>query len=82
MGAVGSNHVLATSIFGHKLGMKTNGVVFDQPIAEYARRNILLMYYHGAKLAKNTIPLFSCSLNGAFGPTRTRCFLIASEDSQ
>lgn len=48
IGAVVSNHVLATSIFGQKLGMKTIGVIFDQPIAEYARRNMLLMHYHGA----------------------------------
>jgi len=52
LGAVGSNHVLATAIFGQKLGMKTIGILFDQPIAEYARRNMLLMHYHGAKLAK------------------------------
>lgn len=40
-GAVGSNHVLATVIHGKKLDLKTVAVLFPQPIASYARKNLL-----------------------------------------
>lgn len=41
-GAVGSNHVLATIIHGKKLDLKTVAILFPQPIASYARKNLLL----------------------------------------
>jgi len=40
-GAVGSNHVLATSVYASKLGMKTVGAFAPQPVQENLRTNIL-----------------------------------------
>ncbi|MEW6554033.1 MAG: pyridoxal-phosphate dependent enzyme [Actinomycetota bacterium] len=50
MGAAGSNHVLATTVHGARLGLSTTALLFDQPCAEYVRRNLLLDYKNGARL--------------------------------
>ncbi|MDI6874756.1 1-aminocyclopropane-1-carboxylate deaminase/D-cysteine desulfhydrase [Candidatus Solincola sp.] len=42
MGAAGSNHVLATAVHGRRVGLRTVALLFDQPCAEYVRRNLLL----------------------------------------
>jgi D-cysteine desulfhydrase len=39
MGGVGSNHLLATALHGRAHGLRTVGVVFDQPDTEAVRRN-------------------------------------------
>jgi len=58
MGAAGSNHVLATAIHGRRLGLSTTALLFDQPCAEYVRRNLLLDYHNGARLVwTRSIPL-------------------------
>jgi D-cysteine desulfhydrase len=48
--------VLATTIYGKSLGFRVVGFVFDQPNAEYVRRNLLLDHHYGAELhyAPNT----------------------------
>jgi len=50
VGAVGSNHALATAIFAKQLGIKTIAVLIDQPVAAYVKRNLLLDLYFDAKL--------------------------------
>jgi D-cysteine desulfhydrase len=40
MGALGSNHLLATAIHGRAAGMRTVGVVFPQPLTEHVQRNL------------------------------------------
>jgi 1-aminocyclopropane-1-carboxylate deaminase/D-cysteine desulfhydrase-like pyridoxal-dependent ACC family enzyme len=60
VGGVGSNHALATTIYGRQLGFRIVLVLVDQPVARYVRQNLLLDHYHGAKLvttSKSTFPL-------------------------
>ncbi len=58
MGAAGSNHVLATAVHGRRLGLKTVALLFDQPCAEYVRRNLLLDARFGVRLRwASSIPL-------------------------
>ena len=45
MGASGSNQVLATGIHGGEQGFEVMGVMFDQPNADYVRKNLLLDHY-------------------------------------
>jgi 1-aminocyclopropane-1-carboxylate deaminase/D-cysteine desulfhydrase-like pyridoxal-dependent ACC family enzyme len=56
VGGSGSNQVLATTIYGKQKGFRVVGVVFDQPNADYVRRNLLLDKHYGAELrfAQNT----------------------------
>jgi 1-aminocyclopropane-1-carboxylate deaminase/D-cysteine desulfhydrase-like pyridoxal-dependent ACC family enzyme len=56
VGGSGSNQVLATTIYGKQMGFRVVGLVFDQPNAEYVRRNLLLDHHYGAELhyAANT----------------------------
>lgn len=56
LGAVGSNQVLATGIFGREVGFRVKGLVMDQPNAEYVRRNLLMDMRYGVELhyAPNT----------------------------
>lgn len=46
MGGTGSNHLLATALFGNTLGLATTGVVFDQPLTKAVKRKLLA--YQGA----------------------------------
>ena len=46
MGAIGTNHGLATAIFCKRLGLDCTLLLFDQPVTEYVRRNLLLFQYH------------------------------------
>jgi 1-aminocyclopropane-1-carboxylate deaminase/D-cysteine desulfhydrase-like pyridoxal-dependent ACC family enzyme len=50
IGGSGSNQVLATTIYGKNLGFRVIGIVFDQPNAEYVRRNLLLDHHYGTEL--------------------------------
>jgi 1-aminocyclopropane-1-carboxylate deaminase/D-cysteine desulfhydrase-like pyridoxal-dependent ACC family enzyme len=54
VGGSGSNQVLATTIFGRSLGFRVVGLVFDQPNAEYVRRNLLLDQHYGTELHYTT----------------------------
>jgi len=40
-GALGSNHVLATTVHGGRLGLSTVGMFVPQPVQEYLRTNVL-----------------------------------------
>jgi len=55
MGASGSNQVLATGIHGGEQGFEVMGMMFDQPNAEYVRKNLLLDHYFSVdiKFASN-----------------------------
>ncbi|TKJ28206.1 hypothetical protein CEE39_10285 [bacterium (candidate division B38) B3_B38] len=53
-GGIGSNFSLATTIHGQRLGMRTVLILMDQPTAEYAKKNMLLDYYHQAKMLKTS----------------------------
>jgi len=50
MGAIGTNHGLATAIFCKRLGLDCTLLLFDQPVTEYVRRNLLLFQYYGAEI--------------------------------
>ena len=59
IGAWGSNHILATTIFAKKLGLKPLCVMIPQPAQHYARKNLLLNYALGCELnfARNELAL-------------------------
>ena len=50
MGALGTNHGLATAIYCKQLGLSCKLLLFDQPVTEYVRQNLLLFHKYGAKL--------------------------------
>jgi D-cysteine desulfhydrase len=56
IGGSGSNQVLATTIYGRRMGFRVVGLVFDQVNADYVRKNLLLDHHYGAELrfAANT----------------------------
>ncbi len=56
IGGSGSNQVLATIIYGKRMGFRVVGLVFDQVNADYVRKNLLLDHHYGAELrfAPNT----------------------------
>jgi len=73
VGGSGSNQVLATTIYGKQMGFRVVGLVFDQPNADYVRRNLLLDHHYGAELhyAANTpIELLLFSFTYAFESIR------------
>jgi len=49
-GALGSNHVLATTVHGRRLGLSTVGVFVPQPVQEYLRRNVLCNQAAGCRI--------------------------------
>ena len=49
-GALGSNHVLATTVHGRRLGLSTVGVFVPQPVQEYLRRNVLCNQAAGCQI--------------------------------
>jgi D-cysteine desulfhydrase len=49
-GALGSNHVLATTVHGRRLGLSTAGVLVPQPVQEYLRRNVLCDQAAGCRI--------------------------------
>ncbi|RJP22323.1 MAG: pyridoxal-phosphate dependent enzyme [Candidatus Abyssobacteria bacterium SURF_5] len=60
-GALGSNQVMASCIFGRELGFKKLSVVFNrQPIHDYVRRNLLIDAGLGAQMdyANSSLELF------------------------
>ncbi len=54
-GGLGTNHGLATTIYGQKLGLKTVLALIDQPVTTDVRKKLLLFNHYGAKIsyAKN-----------------------------
>jgi len=49
-GGVGTNHGLATTIFGKKLGLRVTLGLFDQPVTAHVRKNLLLYQGFGAEM--------------------------------
>ena len=49
-GCVGSNHVLATTIYGRQAGLGSVLMLMPQPNADYVRRNLLMDYRWSAEL--------------------------------
>lgn len=49
-GGIGTNHGLATAIFGKKLGFRVTLGLFDQPVTAHVRQNLLLYYAYGAEM--------------------------------
>jgi 1-aminocyclopropane-1-carboxylate deaminase/D-cysteine desulfhydrase-like pyridoxal-dependent ACC family enzyme len=49
-GFAGSNHALATSIYAHKLGLRSISMLFPQPNAHYVKKNLLMSYHSSAEL--------------------------------
>ena len=49
-GGVGTNHGLATAIFGKKLGFRVTLGLFDQPVTAHVRKNLLLYQAFGAEM--------------------------------
>jgi len=50
LGGLGTNHGLATVIFGRRMGFEVVLLLFAQPVTEHVRRNLLLFQAHGASL--------------------------------
>ena len=55
IGAVGSNHALATTIHSQRLGMRAILFLIDQPMARYARKNMLLDHCYHARMVSTSI---------------------------
>jgi len=49
-GGAGSNHALATAIYGRQVGLKSISMLMPQPNAQYVRSNLLMSHYCGAEL--------------------------------
>ena len=49
-GGVGTNHGLATTIFGKQLGLRVTLGLFDQPVTAHVRNNLLLYHAYGAEM--------------------------------
>ncbi len=49
-GGIGSNHALANTIFCQQLGLESYIYLFDQPLNEGVRKNLLLDYSFGAEM--------------------------------
>ncbi len=50
MGALGTNHGLATAIYCLRMGLSCTLLLFDQTVTSYMRRNLLLSHKYGAEL--------------------------------
>jgi D-cysteine desulfhydrase len=50
IGALGTNHGLATAIFCRRIGLDCTILLFDHPVTCFVRRNLLLAHEHGAEL--------------------------------
>ncbi|HEY0305128.1 MAG TPA: pyridoxal-phosphate dependent enzyme [Longimicrobiales bacterium] len=50
VGAAGSHHALATTIFGRQLGFEVTLVLFPQPLTDHVREILLLDVAYGAEL--------------------------------
>jgi D-cysteine desulfhydrase len=66
LGALGTNHGLATAIFCQRLGLGCTLLLFDQPVTSYVRRNLLLDHKYGAEL------VHSGNLSGSGSTTTSR----------
>lgn len=58
-GGLGTNHGLATAIFGKKLGFKIVLILTPQPVTDYVVRNLFLMTHFGAEVVPTSGPLYA-----------------------
>jgi len=58
-GGLGTNHGLATAIFGKKLGFKVILVLTPQPKTDFVIRNLFLMKHFGAEIYSTKGPLYA-----------------------
>lgn len=56
MGALGSNQILSSVIFGRKLGFDVEGVYFEQPLHGYVKRHLLVGSSLGTKMLFSPSP--------------------------
>lgn len=49
-GGIGTNHGLATAIFGRQAGFRVVLCLFDQPVTDHVRKNLLLFHACGAEM--------------------------------
>lgn len=49
-GGLGTNHGLATAIFGQNMNLKVLLGLIDQPVTDHVRKNLLLFHAHGAEI--------------------------------
>jgi len=57
IGGIGSNHALANSIYAQALGLNSEVYLFDQPLTEAVRRNLLCDYKYNAKIHYSPSPV-------------------------
>lgn len=50
VGGIGSNHTLAVTLLGKELGFQSMHLLFEQPLTEHVRENLLTEFYFGAEL--------------------------------
>jgi D-cysteine desulfhydrase len=83
LGALGTNHGLATAIFCQRLGLGCTLLLFDQPVTSYVRRNLLLAHKYGAELvhSKNLIRIGIDYYLASRLSYRRACFLYAGGSS-
>jgi D-cysteine desulfhydrase len=48
IGGIGTNHGLATAVYARKFGMRCHLVLFDQPVTENVKKNLLLFHRYQA----------------------------------
>ena len=78
LGGVGSNHVLATALYGAALGMQVDAVLFPQPLSDPARPYIRQNLHAG--LASGLRP-HVCRATGALAWTLPWAYLSLSFDA-
>lgn len=83
IGAIGTNHGLATAMFCRRLGLACTLLLFAQPVTSYVRRNLLLAHKCGAELvySKGVIRMGADYYLGARLRYRRACFLYAGGSS-
>ncbi|BAY28052.1 pyridoxal-phosphate dependent enzyme [Calothrix sp. FACHB-156] len=64
-GFAGSNHALATAIYGHSLGISTTSMLMPQINAHYVRQNLLTSYDYGGDIHQNQSQ-FALFINTAY----------------
>ncbi|MBU3916392.1 pyridoxal-phosphate dependent enzyme [bacterium] len=50
LGGIGSNHCLAVAIFSRQLGIRCTLSLFEQPLTNFVKENLLLYHYFGAEI--------------------------------
>jgi 1-aminocyclopropane-1-carboxylate deaminase/D-cysteine desulfhydrase-like pyridoxal-dependent ACC family enzyme len=79
VGAAGSHHALATTVYGRALGFDVTLVLFPQPLTQHVRDVVLLDHALGAELRfaprMEAIPL--ALLAARYAHRRERCFVVA-----